>query len=48
MVLPAILLINIYPSHLTRHPIHHTLFSVVLAAWVVSAILLIDILPDAS
>jgi len=46
MVVPAILLIDIYPSHLTRHRTRRILLAVVLASWVVPAILLIDIYPS--
>jgi len=44
MVLPAILLIDIYPSRLTRHRTRRILLAVVLAAWVVPAIPLIGII----
>jgi len=43
MVVPAILLINFYPSRLTRHRTHRILLAVILASWVVPSILLIDI-----
>jgi len=46
MVVPAILLIDIYPSRLTCHRTRRILLAVVLASWVMPAILLIDIYPS--
>ena len=46
MVVPTILLIDIYPSRLTCHRTRRILLAVVLASWVVPAILLIDIFPS--
>jgi len=45
-VVPAILLIDIYPSRLTRHRTRHILLAVVLASWVMPVILLINIYPS--
>jgi len=44
MVLPAILLIDIYLSLLTHHRTHRILLAVVIAAWAVPAISLICII----
>jgi len=44
MILPTVLLINIYPSHLTRHRTRRNLLAVVIATWVVPAIPLIGII----
>ena len=38
MILPTVLLINIYPSRLTPHRTRHILLTVVITAWVVPAI----------
>jgi len=49
MILPAVLIIDIYLSRLTRHRTRHILLSVVLAGWVMPAILLlIGIIPVTS
>ena len=46
MVLPAILLINIYLSRLTRQRTRHIFLAVVVASMVLPAVLLIDIYPS--
>jgi len=43
MVLPALLLIDIYLSHLTRHRTRRILLAVIVAGMVLPAILLINI-----
>jgi len=49
MVLPAVLLIDIYPSRLSRHRTRRILLAVILAGWVVPTILLlIGIIPVTS